>query len=134
MAERVSNRAVFALPAFMGTPGQASEDQFTGTPGEEDEDDEEQEEDAEQDLGDAPRPGGYSCKAQGSGHEGDHEKDQSPLQHACALSDTVQLAHRADPEGRVSEKWIRFSAFNDALIIKESIGPKSANPLLGPML
>jgi hypothetical protein len=25
-----------------------------------------------------------------------------------------RLAHRADPEGRVSEKWIRFSGKNDA--------------------
>jgi hypothetical protein len=36
------------------------------------------------------------------------------------------LAHRADPKGRVSEKWIRFSAPNDALFQEEHrIDPKS---------
>ncbi|PVE23666.1 hypothetical protein DC522_14545 [Microvirga sp. KLBC 81] len=32
------------------------------------------------------------------------------------------LEHRAEPKVRVSEKWIRFSALNDALIEGESIG------------
>ncbi|MGO4523564.1 alpha/beta hydrolase [Microvirga sp. 2MCAF35] len=51
------------------------------------------------------------------------------------------LAHRADPAGRASEKWSRFSltrpsgsAPNDAQAQELSIGPKSASPLLGPML
>jgi hypothetical protein len=55
--------------------------------------------------------------------------------------DLGALEHRADPKGRVSdpeghvsEKWTRFSAKNDTLIQEESIGPTSANPLLGLML
>ncbi|WP_205769899.1 hypothetical protein, partial [Microvirga sp. KLBC 81] len=35
---------------------------------------------------------------------------------------TEHLAHRAEPQVRVSEKWIRFAALNDALIQGESIG------------
>jgi hypothetical protein len=32
------------------------------------------------------------------------------------------LEHRTGPEGRVSEKWTRFSVSADALILEESIG------------
>jgi hypothetical protein len=41
----------------------------------------------------------------------------------------------ADPAHR-ADKWFRFSALNDAPVKKLSAGhdPKSANPLLGPML
>jgi 16S rRNA (cytosine967-C5)-methyltransferase len=34
----------------------------------------------------------------------------------------LALAHRPDPEGRVSEKWPRFSAADDAPVQEESIG------------
>ena len=50
------------------------------------------------------------------------------------LAHDVLLAHRADPEGRVSEKWSRFYALNDALF-KEGASDRSQKwkPLLGPM-
>jgi hypothetical protein len=49
-----------------------------------------------------------------------------PLRETRRTSGFEALEHRADPKSR----------FNDALIQEESIGeiPKSANPLLGPML
>ncbi|PVE24327.1 hypothetical protein DC522_10660 [Microvirga sp. KLBC 81] len=46
-----------------------------------------------------------------------------------------RLEHRAEPQVRVSEKWIRFSALNDALIVGESIGAVPKVQIhLGPML
>ncbi|PVE24152.1 hypothetical protein DC522_11720 [Microvirga sp. KLBC 81] len=54
----------------------------------------------------------------------------------------LMLEHRAepkvrvsDPKGHASEKWIRFSALNDALIVGESIGTVPTVQIhLGPRL
>jgi hypothetical protein len=47
----------------------------------------------------------------------------------------VALAHRADPEGRVSEKWTRFSAKTMRSLESGASDPiPKVGPLLGPML
>src|SRR5215213_1956945 len=40
---------------------------------------------------------------------------------------TTKLGHRADPEGRVSIKWIRFFALYDMPAKRRSLGPKSGS-------
>jgi hypothetical protein len=45
------------------------------------------------------------------------------------------LAHRAEPEVRVSDKWIRFSAPNDASVNKEASDLKVQSTFgINPML
>jgi hypothetical protein len=77
-----------------------------------------------------------------SGKSGVHEAlktyrvyRQAPDKLALEFGPYAPLARRGEPEVRVSEKWIRFSAPNEAPAKKgASDGSKSANPLLGPML